>query len=92
MEEIAAVARGKGIALPSDAIERALAFARSLQPAMRSSLAYDLEHGKRLEVEALVGTVVRFGQAVGVPTPYCFAIYACLLPYHLKAEAARSGQ
>lgn len=92
MEEIAAVARGKGIALPSDAVERALAFARSLQPAMRSSLAYDLEHGKRLEVEALVGAVVRFGQGAGVPTPYCFAIYACLLPYHLKAEAARSGQ
>jgi 2-dehydropantoate 2-reductase len=92
MEEIATVARKKGIALSADAIDRALTFARSLQPAMRSSLAYDLEHGKRLEVEALVGTVVRYGQALGVPTPFCFAIYACLLPYHQKAEAARSQQ
>jgi len=91
MEEIAAVGKGKGIALPADAVDRALAFARSLQPHMRSSLAHDLERGNRLEVEALVGTVVRSGREVNVPTPLNAAIYACLLPYHLRALAAREG-
>jgi 2-dehydropantoate 2-reductase len=89
MEEIAAVGRAKGVPLPDDAVERALAFARSLQPHMRSSLAHDLSQGNRLEVETLSGTVVRYGREVGVPTPYNFAIYACLRPSHEKAQAAR---
>ncbi|MBI4537258.1 MAG: 2-dehydropantoate 2-reductase [candidate division NC10 bacterium] len=89
MEEIVAVARASGVPLPQDAIERVLAFARSLQPAMRSSLAHDLEQGKRLEVETLPGAVIRYGARVGVPTPLNGVIYACLKPYHLRAVAAR---
>jgi 2-dehydropantoate 2-reductase len=66
-----------------------MAFARSLQPGMRSSLAYDLEHGNRLEVETLPGAVVRYGARADLPTPLNGAIYACLKPYHLRALAAR---
>jgi 2-dehydropantoate 2-reductase len=91
MEEIAAVGGAKGVALPADAVERAIAFARTLQPGMRSSLAHDLERGNRLEVEALAGSVVRYGAEVGVPTPLNFAIYACLLPHHQRAMTARGG-
>jgi ClpP class serine protease len=72
-----------------DAVERAMTFARSLQPHMRSSLAHDLNQGNRLEVESLAGAVVRYGREAGVPTPLNFAIYACLKPYHEEAEAAR---
>jgi len=91
MEEIAAVGRAKGVALPADAVGRAIAFAGTLQPAMRSSLAHDLERGHRLEVDALMGAVVRYGAEVGVPTPLNSAIYACLLPHHLRALAARGA-
>ena len=91
MEEVAAVARAKGVPLPGDAVDRALAFARGLQPGMRSSLAHDLGQGNRLEVETLAGSVVRYGREVGVPTPFNFAISACLKPHHEKAMAARSG-
>jgi 2-dehydropantoate 2-reductase len=91
MEEIAAVGRAKGVALPADAVERAIAFAGTLQPAMRSSLAHDLERGNRLEVDALMGAVARYGAEVGVPTPLNSAIYACLLPHHRRALAAREG-
>jgi 2-dehydropantoate 2-reductase len=89
MEEIAAVGRAKGVALPADAVERAIAFAGKLQPEMRSSLAHDLERGNRLEVDTLMGAVVRYGAEVGVPTPLNSAIYACLLPHHRRAEAQR---
>lgn len=89
MEEVAAVARTKGVGLSTDAVDRAVAFARSLQPGMRSSLAHDMSQGNRLEVETLAGTVVRYGREAGVPTPLNFAIYACLKPYHEKALAAR---
>ncbi|MBI4573238.1 MAG: 2-dehydropantoate 2-reductase [candidate division NC10 bacterium] len=90
MEEVAAVARAKGVALPRDAVDRALAFARGLQPGMRSSLAHDLSQGNRLEVETLAGSVVRYGRETGMPTPFNFAIYACLKPHHEKALAARA--
>ncbi len=89
MEEVVAVGRAKGIALAPDAVERTLAFARSLNPGMRSSLAHDLTHGNRLEVETLSGAVVRSGRETGVATPLNFAIYACLKPHHEKALAAR---
>ena len=92
MDEIVAVGRAKGVALSADAAERSVAFARTLQPGMRSSLAHDLQQGNRLEVEALMGTVCRYGAEVGVPTPLNFAIYACLLPHHHKALAAREGR
>jgi 2-dehydropantoate 2-reductase len=91
MEEAAAVGRAKGVALPADAVERALTFARGLQPGMRSSLAHDLSQGNRLEVETLAGSVVRYGREVGVLTPFNFAIYACLKPHHEKVLAARSA-
>ncbi len=92
MGEIAAVGRAKGVALPADAVDRAIAFAGTLQPGMRSSLAHDLEHGNRLEIDALMGAVARYGAEVGVPTPLNAAIYACLLPHHRRALAAREGK
>ena len=91
MEEVAAVGRARGVPLLADTVDRAMAFARTLQPGMRSSLAYDLSQGNRLEVETLSGSVVRSGRELGVPTPYNCAIYACLKPHHEKALAARSG-
>jgi 2-dehydropantoate 2-reductase len=89
MEEIVRVGRGSGIPIPDDSVERALAFARSLAPAMRSSLAHDLERGNRLEVDSLSGAVIRYGAAAKVPTPLNGLIYACLRPHHLRALASR---
>ena len=51
---------------------------------MRSSLLIDLQQGKRIEVEALQGTVVRRGAARGVPTPIMSTLYSVL-----KLHAAR---
>ena len=45
---------------------------------MRSSLLIDLQAGKRIEVEALQGTVVRRGAALGVPTPIMSTLYSVL--------------
>jgi len=91
MEEVAAVARAKLIRLADDIVERTMTLARGFHPDTRSSLAYDLAQGNRLEVETLVGAVVRYGRELGVPTPLAFAIYACLKPYHDKAVRAWGG-
>ena len=91
MEEIAAVGTGTGVPIPDDAVDRALSFARSLAPGMRSSLAHDLERGNRLEIDTLPGAVVRYGKQAGLPTPLNGTIYACLLPHHRRALAACRG-
>ncbi len=41
----------------------------------------DVIAGRRLELEAINGMVVRLGQEHGVPTPVNFVIYAALKPY-----------
>ncbi|MDR7519208.1 MAG: 2-dehydropantoate 2-reductase [Armatimonadota bacterium] len=88
LEEVVAVGGARGVRLGRDVVEAHLALAQRVEPHMTSSLHYDLIHGKRLEVEALHGTVVRYGREAGVPTPACEAVYAALLPHHQRAERA----
>jgi 2-dehydropantoate 2-reductase len=76
--EVEAVARAEGIHLGSDAVERMLTQAGSLAPQWQSSMARDLEVGRRLEVEALSGAVVRRGRKYDIPTPVHQAIWASL--------------
>ena len=79
--EMAALARAHGITLPEDHAQRVLDYLEKLPPTTRSSLLIDLSQGKRIEVEALQGSVVRRGRAVGVPTPVMAALYSVLKPY-----------
>ena len=44
-------------------------------------MGYDMDDGKRLELEALNDTVVRLGREYGIPTPLNVAIYAALKTY-----------
>ena len=45
---------------------------------MRSSLLIDLSQGKRIEVDALQGAVVRRAARAGVPVPITETLYAVL--------------
>jgi 2-dehydropantoate 2-reductase len=85
--EVAAVARAHGITLPADHGDRTEYYVGALPPSTRSSLLIDLAQGKRIEVEALQGSVVRRGKRVGVPTPVMAALYAVLKP-HAAGSAA----
>ena len=86
-EEIAAVARAERVPLPAEAVDRAVEQAATLPPQWRSSLARDLEDGRRLEVEALSGAVVRRGLKLGLPTPIHQTIAACLSVHQPFASA-----
>jgi len=81
IEEVDAVARACGIPLPVGCVAQVVAFNASVEPGARSSLYHDLAAGRRLELEALHGTVVRLGREHRVSTPLNFAIYAALKPY-----------
>jgi 2-dehydropantoate 2-reductase len=43
----------------------------------KTSMLQDVEQGRPLELEALVGAVVELGRITGTPTPSIDAIYAC---------------
>jgi 2-dehydropantoate 2-reductase len=86
--EIIAVGRSAGVKLDDAMVEQGFTFLDAVAPNAFSSLHYDLTHGKRLELEALHGHVVRLAERHHVPAPTVFAIYAALLPYRDGAPAA----
>ena len=83
--EVEAVARARGVPVPPGAARAYVADARRrLPPDGGSSTLFDLEAGRRLEREALVGAVVREGERLGVPVPAsraCDALLRLLDPY-----------
>lgn len=81
MREGEELARARGIALPVDIVERSYAALQALEPEAMGSMAFDLLAGRRLEIEALNGTMVRLGKEHGMVLPFNFAIYAALKPY-----------
>jgi len=78
LEEGEALAAAKGIRLPADIRARSIAICESFAPDFKPSLLVDLERGRPLEVEALQGTAIRLGEALGVPTPVNRRVYAAL--------------
>jgi len=78
MEEIVAVGRAQGVKFPDDVIETRIADARGDAPNMVSSLQLDFKDGKKLELEDLIGAVVRAGRKSGVPVPASASLYAAL--------------
>ena len=80
-QETVDVGRAKGVALPPDAIDRIFDFVSHAPPAMKPSMALDLERGNRLELPWLGGKVVALGRELGVPTPTHSMMYAMLKPY-----------
>ncbi len=59
--------------------------------AHKTSMLQDVEHGKQLELEALVGAVAELGRMTGTPTPHIDAVYACasLLARSLETQRGR---
>ena len=59
--------------------------------AHKTSMLQDVEHGRALELEALVGSVVELGRITGTPTPTIEAVYAAtsLLGQTLASQKAR---
>jgi len=81
MAEAVAVGRARGVGLPEDYAERMMELFGGYPPSARSSMLEDVEAGRRLELDALTGTIVRLGRACGVQTPVNTAIYAALKPH-----------
>ena len=86
VKEVLAVAAGKGIEMPADALTATLSILESSPPDGTSSMQRDLMDGRPSELDVQNGGVVRLGLEVGVPTPVNTFIYNSLLPQEMKAR------
>jgi len=76
--EIEALARREGVPVAVDVVDRMVPYIDGIPGSMRSSLLMDLQQGKRIEVEALQGAVVRRAAKLGLEVPIMATLYAVL--------------
>ena len=89
MAEAKAVAEALGVVFKIS-LEQRLAGAEAVG-AHKTSMLQDVEHGRALELQALVGAVLELGHITGVPTPTIEAIFAItsLLSQTLQTQGGR---
>ena len=75
MSEVEAVAGKMGIEMPIS-IDQRIAGAEKVGE-HKTSMLQDLEAGRPMELEAVVGAVVELGERLGVPMPHTRTVYAC---------------
>src|SRR5262249_24323748 len=69
MTEVEAVATKLAIAMPIAGAEKV--------GEHKTSMLQDLEAGRPMELEAVVGAVVELGELFGIPMPHTRTVYAC---------------
>jgi len=85
MLEAQSVAEKLGVRFPID-VDARIAGAAEVGDHKPSTLL-DLERGRPMEIDPLLGAVVEMGRLVGLPTPTCDTVYALV---RQRARAAGS--
>lgn len=85
-EELARLARARGVALPEDAVARTMASLDGVPAEATASMQRDVGAGRPSELEDQTGAVVRLAREVGVPVPLHEALHALLLPQERAAR------
>jgi 2-dehydropantoate 2-reductase len=75
MAEADAVAEGLGVRLPLT-IDQRMEGARKVG-AHKTSMLQDLEAGRPMELESVVGVVIELGEKLGLPMPHTKTLYSC---------------
>ncbi len=81
IQEVANVGTAYGIPFGQDDVQGAMDLITARPMGARGSMQADLEAGRPLELEAIVGSVGRIGRKVNVPTPVFDMLYTLLLPH-----------
>lgn len=84
MAEVQTVAQALGMKLPVTIDQRIAGAAKVGEH--KTSMLQDLEAGRPLELDAIVGAVLELGERLSVPMPHTRAVYACT-----KLRAACQG-
>jgi 2-dehydropantoate 2-reductase len=88
MNEIAAVARARGVDLAPDAVARSLELVDKLPADGTASMQRDIVAGRPSELYDQTGAVVRLGKEASLPVPIHAVLYAALLPQEQAARRA----
>jgi 2-dehydropantoate 2-reductase len=78
MEEIVAVGLSQGVTFPPRCVESKMADAIAEAEETQASLQYDLDSGKPLELDDILGAVVKIGKDAGIPVPSSEALVTVL--------------
>jgi 2-dehydropantoate 2-reductase len=78
VDEVEAVARAEGVDVPRGMATRVADYIAAIPGTTRSSLLIDLQQGKPIEVEALLGALVRRAEQRQVAVPIMSTLYAVL--------------
>jgi ketopantoate reductase len=76
MQEAQEIAESLGITF-RHTIEKRISGAEGVG-AHKTSMLQDVEAGRSLETEALIGSILEMGEMVGKPAPSIKAVYACV--------------
>jgi 2-dehydropantoate 2-reductase len=86
MNEVATLARRRGVRLSEHAVERALAVVDALPADATASMQRDIQAGRPSELEDQVGAVVHLAAEVGLDVPVCRTLFGALLPSEREAR------
>jgi 2-dehydropantoate 2-reductase len=75
MQEVCDVAKAAGHPQSPNLVEQMVTTTKAM-PAYKTSMALDYENGRAVEIEAILGNVVRAARKSGVATPVLESIYA----------------
>ncbi len=81
LKENSEVAKACGFALPGNFIDETMKKLEGYARWVRPSMQVDLIAGRRLELESMIGAIVRLGRENGVGTPINSTIYRALKPH-----------
>lgn len=87
MAEILAVGESQGVTFPPNVIDDRLAETLAEAEEVRASLQMDFEAGNPLEIDDLLGAVIRLGRENDVSVPASAALYATLYKFRGGAPA-----
>ncbi len=90
MKEIFLLAHARGIELPANSVDTAMAAVNALPEEATSSMQRDIAAGKPSELDSQNGAVVRLAREVGLEVPTHALIYKTLKPLEEKARAETS--
>ncbi|WVN87225.1 uncharacterized protein L203_102402 [Cryptococcus depauperatus CBS 7841] len=76
MEEVAAVAKAKGLCVPEGTVEKLIKQCTdAAYPGLPSSMMADVKAGRPTEVEVILGVPVKEGKRLGIPVPTITTLY-----------------
>ncbi len=90
MDELARLARARGVALADDAVERTLAIIDRVPFEATVSMQRDLGAGRPSELSDQAGAVIRLAHDAGMPVPIHEVLHAALVPQERAARGAIS--